>query len=72
MDEYIFTFGDGPNAGKCVRIQGDYETARLKMFSLVGNNWGFQYSVDDWEQFKQDPELKDKLEKEIDISEFVI
>ena len=36
-EEWIFTFGSGmPLAGYCVRIEGDYAEARLKMCEKFG------------------------------------
>ena len=72
MEEWIFTFGDGPNAGKCVRLKGDQDSTRIMMFHKVGDNWAFQYSVEEWEQMKKDPDLVDNLEKEVDFSELII
>ena len=57
MAEYIFTFGYGqPNAGKCVRIQGEWEEARQKMVDKYGTEWAFQYPAEKWDAWKKDPE----------------
>ena len=64
-NDYIFTFCHGQsNGGKCVRICGTYASAREKMFSLFGQNWGFQYLAKDWYANKNFPH-----EEEISIEE---
>lgn len=46
---WIFTFGYGqPNAGKYVKIYGDFVSARQKMVNKYGTQWAFQYSATDW------------------------
>ena len=51
MTEWVFTFGAGQqNAGKCVRIKGDYYEARKKMFEKYGAEWAFQYSSEVWDK----------------------
>lgn len=68
MDEWIFTFGCGqPLAGKCVRISGSYGDARKKMCSVFGDKWAFQYSVEEWEKMKIDPNRKWPMEEELDL-----
>lgn len=72
-ESWIFTFGFGdyPFSGKCVRIQGDFNMARQKMFDLVGSEWGFQYSEEEWEKMKNDPDRLYPLEQEISLEEVV-
>ena len=68
--DWIFTFGHGTrNAGTCVRIHGTYGSAREKMFELFGNNWGFQYSAEEWENWLNTPDLGWMLEKEVSIED---
>lgn len=51
---WIFTFGYGQeNEGKFVRIHGTYESARGKMFSEFGDKWAFQYSQEEWDDWKK-------------------
>lgn len=46
---WIFTFGCGQNhAGHYVRLEGDFDTARDKMFFLFGREWSMQYSLRSW------------------------
>lgn len=53
-EEWIFTFGSGmPLAGYCVRIEGDYAEARLKMCEKFGTRWAFQYSAEEWEDWER-------------------
>jgi hypothetical protein len=55
MEEYyIFTFGVGQeNARKYVKIYGDYEKARQKMFDKFGSAWAFQYSEEEWKDWEK-------------------
>lgn len=49
---WIFTFGVGqPNAGKYVKVYGDYESARRKMIDRYGLHWAFQYSMTQWREW---------------------
>ena len=66
MNEWIFTFcGGQPLGGYCVRIQGTYNEAREKMVEKYGTAWGFQYSAEQWETWKNDPDRTWPMEKEI-------
>ena len=57
-NEWIFTFGCGqPNAGHCVRVKGNLCEAREKMYEKYGEEWAFQYSLDEWEEFKKNPQM---------------
>lgn len=63
-----FTFGCGQaNAGKCQPIYGTFSSARAKMFELWGAHWAFQYSEEEWEAMKSNPNrfypLEDELER---------
>lgn len=50
--EYIFTFGVGQeNAGKYVRIRGNFFTSRDKMFELYGEHWAFQYTKEEFMKY---------------------
>ena len=63
---WIFTFGSGQeNEGCCVRIEGTFDEARRKMVNRFGLNWGFQYSAEEWEEFKNDPKRFWPMEEEI-------
>lgn len=67
-EEYIFTFGQGqPQAGYCVRIEGDYATAREKMISKYGLAWAFQYPAEEWDEWLKDPNRAWCMEKEIEF-----
>ena len=66
MEEWIFTFGYGqPCGGKCVRLEGTFEETRDKMMEYFGCSWGFQYSADEWEEMKNDPNRGWDMEEEI-------
>lgn len=68
MNEWIFTFGCGQAlAGKCVRISGTYGEARQKMMEVFGDKWAFQYSLEEWEQMKNDPNRMWPMEEELDL-----
>lgn len=67
---WIFTFGCGQeHAGKCVRIKGSFAEARAKMIERYGINWAFQYSTEEWEKYKNDPNRWWKMEEEIEVIE---
>lgn len=70
MTEWVFTFGYGQqNAGKCVRIKGDYHEARRKMIEKYGVQWAFQYSAEEWDKWKKDPSRAWFMEKEVPFGE---
>ena len=70
MTEWVFTFGKGQrNAGKCVRIKGDYYEARRKMIEKYGLQWAFQYSAEEWDKWKKDPRLAWFMETEVPFGE---
>ena len=54
--KWVFTFGSGQeHAGHYVTFTGLYNEARQKMYERYGANWGFQYSEQEWEDMKNDP-----------------
>lgn len=75
-DQYwIFTFGCGRDiygdrAGKSVRIYADsaYE-ARQKMVGKYGSRWAFQYSAEEWEDMKNNPDRWWDMEEELEVIE---
>lgn len=70
VNEYVFTFGCGHELeGKCVRIAGTYEEARAKMVEKYGQNWAFQYSAEEWDAWKKDPNRAWYMEQEIPFEE---
>lgn len=71
MDTWIFTFGSsreihGDRAGKYVRIKGTFESAREEMFKRYGSKWAFQYSEEEWEEIKRDPNRFWEMETELE------
>ena len=55
-ETWIFTFGSGQeHAGHYVTFTGSYNEAREKMCERFGTHWGFQYSEQEWEDMKNDP-----------------
>lgn len=67
-NEWIFTFGCGQQyAGHYVRLTGDYETAREKMFFLFGEDWCLQYSPDVWA--KTEKRLGNRAETEMPLTD---
>lgn len=71
MNEYwIFTFGSGQqHAGYYVKIRGTFDEARKKMFEKYGKDWGFQYSEEQWEKLKNNPNRWWPMEKELEVIE---
>lgn len=72
---WIFTFGCGRDiygdrAGKHVRIYADsaYE-ARQKMCEKYSTKWGFQYSAEEWEDMKNNPDRWWDMEEELEVIE---
>ena len=54
--KWIFTFGSGQkHVGHYVIFTGSYNEARDKMCEKFGTHWGFQYSEQEWEDMKNDP-----------------
>ena len=49
---YYFTFGCGqPHAKHYVKFFGTFNEARAKMFEKYGEQWAFQYSQEEWEDW---------------------
>ena len=67
---YIFTFGGSHlYAGKAVKVKGDCDTARKKMFDFYGDRWAFQYSEEEWEKIKNDPTRDHPMEEIMEVIE---
>lgn len=65
MEKWIFTFGYGQrHAGHYVVIEGTYDSARAEMFKRYGPEWAFQYSVEQWENYKKKGLATETLLKE--------
>lgn len=69
MSEYwIFTFGCGQkHAGKYVKIRGTFDSARRKMFDKYGYDWSIQYSEEEWEKIKSNPDRRWPMEEELEV-----
>ena len=72
MKEYstwYFTFGCGQkHAGYCQPIKApSYGSARAKMFEMYGAEWAFQYSEQEWNETKNNPNRWWELEKELAV-----
>ena len=51
---WTFTFGYGQeHEGMYVKIYGTYDFARKKMFEQYGQEWAFQYSEEEWQEWEQ-------------------
>lgn len=51
---YYFTFGYGQeHQGHYVRFFGTFWEAREKMFEEYGDDWAFQYSEEQWREWKE-------------------
>ena len=71
-NEWVFTFGAGHSfAGHCVRIKGTYDEARAKMCDAFGLKWAFQYSADEWERMRNDPNRMWPMEQELDLERYI-
>ena len=55
MSTWIFTFGSGQkHAGHFVRIQAEsWIEARREMFDRFGDQWGFQYTEEEWNEWER-------------------
>ena len=72
MSVWYFTFlGDDPvYGGYCQPIKAEsWYDARIKMCELHGDRWCFQYSADEWERVKNNPERWYPIEKELELIE---
>lgn len=48
---WIFTFGLGrEHGGHYVKFTGTYGEARDKMIAKYGDQWAFQYSMEEWQE----------------------
>ncbi len=63
MSLHYFTFGIGSElAGYCQPIMANTpDRAREKMCEMYGNNWSFQYTVEEREQSKLNGYAKEEL-----------
>lgn len=67
---WVFTFGCGQEyEGKYVKIRGTFSEARRKMLDKYGKEWGFQYSENEWESYKNDPNRWWPMEEELEVIE---
>ena len=65
---WIFTFGSGQeHAGYYVKIYGTWSEARKKMFEKYGENWSFQYSEAEWENWVSNCPSCLPIEKELEV-----
>lgn len=69
-ETWIFTFGHGQlHEGRFVKFYGTFGEARSKMIDRFGAEWGFQYSEDEWENWKRCRPSYIRLEKELVLDE---
>lgn len=67
---WIFTFGQGQKyTGYYVKIWGTYESARNKMFQKYGNEWAFQYSLEEWDKWKNNTSKYWEMEEQLEVIE---
>ena len=67
---YVFTFCHGrKNGGHYVKFFGTYGGARQQMIDKYGTDWAFQYTLDDWERWRSDPERGWMMETELEVTE---
>ena len=65
---WVFTFGSGQkHEGYLVKIQGTRNSARKKMFENYGEDWAFQYSLEEWGEWlrKKPPYLPEEQVLEV-------
>ncbi len=55
------------HAGKYVKVRGTFNSARKKMFDKYGAEWSFQYSEEEWEKIKNDPDRWWPMEEELEV-----
>lgn len=56
QENWYFTFGIGQeHAHHYVKISGTFGEARAEMFRRYGPHWAFQYSEEEWNEMKTDP-----------------
>lgn len=67
---WIFTFGSGQqHAGYYVKIRGTFDEARAKMFEKYGEDWSFQYSEEEWNEWERSRPPYVPIEKELEVIE---
>ena len=59
LKEFIGTFGSGQKyEGMCQPIMAEsYGMARTLMFNLYGEEWGFMYTRDEWEEWGRNAKI---------------
>lgn len=63
-----FTFGGNhEKAGYCQPIIGTFASARAKMIEMYGAKWAFQYSEQEWEDMKNNPNRLWDMEKDLEV-----
>ena len=70
LEGYVFTFrfGDKKYGGRCQEVHAkDYGAARDIMCSRYGNDWAFQYPLEQWDKDDADPNYPIKLETKLPI-----
>ena len=66
-EKWVFTFGSGQeHEGHYVIIFGSFNEAREKMIKRFGTQWAFQYSEQEWEEMKHDPNRCWPMEKPLE------
>lgn len=67
---WYFTFGCGQEyAGCCVKFYGTFSEARHQMCDRFGTHWAFQYSEEEWESMKNDPNRTWPMERELELED---
>lgn len=69
METWYFTFGCGqPLGGNCQPILApSYSAARAMMCSIYGDKWAFQYSQEQWESNRDNPDRYWPMEHELPV-----
>ena len=67
MEKFYFTFGSGQKFGGYCQpvVAKNWVVARKIMFDKFGEDWGFQYSEEEWLGFKNDKDRMWPLEREL-------
>lgn len=67
---HIFTFGAGHLlSGTAIKVKGDKQESRKRMFDFYGDRWAFQYSEEEWEKMKNDPNRDHPMEEITEVIE---
>lgn len=72
MRTWYFTFcTDHPTHGGCCQpIKAEsWGAARAKMCDMYGTRWCFQYSEEEWESYRNDPNRYWQMERELPVVE---